>query len=268
MKKLLLAFLSSVAALSATAFSTDTIQVNTTYLDSPENVTVIVPDNDGTQRFPVVYLLNGYSGSHRTWGNIRRDLGQLADQYGFLIIMPDGRDSWYWDSPINPGMQMESFITKDLVSHIDNNYPTIPAREKRAITGLSMGGHGAMWLAGRHPDIFGSVGSTSGGVDIRPFPTRWKMAQRIGKLEDNPEVWDNYTVATMVPAFKDAKLNIIFDCGTSDFFYDVNLKLHHDMLEAGIPHDFISRPGAHKGEYWNNSILYQLLFFDQAFNKE
>lgn len=253
-------------AVSSFAFSTDTIKVSTTYLATPEDVTVITPDHKPGQTFPTVYLLNGWSGNHKAWGSIQPRLGELADFYGMVIVMPDGRDTWYWDSPVDPKFQMESFFIKDLVPYIDANYPTIANRDKRAISGLSMGGHGALWLALNHPDVFGSAASMSGGVDIRPFPKNWNMADRLGSKEEFPERWDEYTVATKVDKIKDANLNLLFDCGSSDFFYEVNVKLHDDLLEAGVPHDFVSRPGGHTFQYWNNSVLYHLLFFNQAFS--
>ena len=182
--------------------------------------------------------------------------------------MPDGRDTWYWDSPVDPAFQMESFFIKDLVPYIDANYPTVKNRDKRAISGLSMGGHGALWLALNHPDVFGSAASMSGGVDIRPFPKNWDMAKRIGSKDKNPARWDEYTVATKIDKLKNANLNLLIDCGSDDFFYEVNLKLHNDLLEAGVPHDYICRPGGHTFEYWNNSVLYHLLFFNEAFSKK
>lgn len=268
MKTTAILLAAGLVSFGARAFTTDTISVNTALLSSPEKVVVIVPDKQPEKTsFPTVYLLNGYGGDHTSWLTVRPDLGELADEYGMVMVMPDGRDSWYWDSPVQPDMQMESFITKELVPYIDANYPTLPVREKRAVTGLSMGGHGALWLAANHPDLFGNAGAMSGGVDIRPFPGRWKMAQRLGSKEEFPERWENSTVANCVPKLKEAKLNITFDCGKDDFFAAVNDNLHTALLEADVPHDYTSRPGKHTRTYWNNSILYHLLFFNEAFNK-
>ena len=66
-------------------------------------------------------------------------------------------------------MKYETYISKELISTIDKQYNTLAKNTSRAITGLSMGGHGAFYLAFRHPDIWGAAGSMSGGVDIRPF---------------------------------------------------------------------------------------------------
>jgi enterochelin esterase-like enzyme len=263
--KQLIALALLLVATVCRAATVDTLSVSSKYIDSPMKVTVIVPDatDDGT-KFPSVYLLNGFSGNYRSWSIIQPRLPQLADLYGMVIVMPDGRDSWYWDSPINEKMQMESFFVNDLVPYVDAKLPTIPRADKRAITGLSMGGHGGLWLGLRHSDIWGCCGSTSGGVDIRPFPEKWELKQLLGDKAENPSVWNNYTVINLVP-YIHAGQHIIFDCGTEDFFKTVNDNLHKALLDYKIPHDYISRPGAHNIDYWRNSILYQLLYFSTCF---
>lgn len=264
---LLLATLMTVC-LSSRAAVSDTLLIESKHLDTPMKVTVVVPEAskaDPALRFPTVYLLNGYSGDYRAWGNLRPDMADLADRYGMVIVMPDGRDSWYWDS--RPGMMMESFFVQDLVPTIDHKLPTIADASKRAISGLSMGGHGALWLGIRHSDIWGSAASMSGGVDIRPFPNNWKMKTLIGEQATNPQAWEDHTVINLVPQLQPGQLNILFDCGVDDFFADVNNNLHQALLDAKIPHDYISRPGAHTGKYWANSVLYHLLFFNEIFTR-
>ena len=127
------------------------------------NATIVVPeqyfDPDlQEEQFPVVYLLHGADGSYRDWPS-KADLDDLASEYGVIIACPDGQDSWYFDSPIDPKMQFETFVTQELVAYVDGHYRTLPERRYRAITGLSMGGHGALWCAWRHPDVFGACGS-------------------------------------------------------------------------------------------------------------
>lgn len=253
------------------AGSTDTLTVTTKFIASPAKACIILPQKalepGNTEKFPTVYLLNGYSGDYKSWTIIQPRLEELADYYGMIFVTPDGRDSWYWDSPIDPEMQMESYITKELVPFIDENFPTIPQADKRAVTGLSMGGHGALWLAFRHSDIFGNAGCMSGGVDIRPFEQKWKMKLRIGERKDNPEVWDAHTVINLVPNLQKGQVNITIDCGVDDFFAEVNNNLHAALLKQGIDHDYTVRPGSHTIPYWRNSILYHLLFFHENFSK-
>ena len=272
MKQLLLTIALSLACAHAGyAYTTETINIPSERLPKAMDVTVLTPDaakEDPAKKFPTVYILNGYDGNNTSWTTLTDpNLGKYADQYGMVFVMPDGMDSWYWDSPERPDMQMESFITKELVPLIDSKYPTINNASQRAITGLSMGGHGALRLGMLHTDLFGSAGSMSGGVDIRPFPNSWKMKQWIGERDENPARWDSMTVMTLVPTLKDKNLNIIFDCGVDDFFAGVNEQLHQAMVEAKIPHDYSSRPGKHSHQYWRNSIAYHLLYFDKAFRQ-
>jgi S-formylglutathione hydrolase FrmB len=105
----------------------------------------------------------------------------------------------------------------------------------------------------------------SGGVDIRPFPEKWGIAKRLGSYEDNPQAWEENTVINLTHLLKPESLNLIIDCGTGDFFYEVNCNLHKKLLDEGIPHDFISRPGVHNWDYWSNSIKYQIVFFNDHF---
>lgn len=164
-----------------------------------------------------------------------------------IVVCPDGQNSWYWDSPIDPKMQFETYVSKELVNYIDKNYKTVATPQGRAVTGFSMGGHGGLWLGINHPEVFGACGSMSGGVDIRPFPNSWNMKDRLGVYKENKEVWDNHTVITQVSKIEPNTLAIIFDCGKDDFFYGVNEALHEELLYNNIPHDYIVRPGWERG---------------------
>lgn len=253
--------------LTVNAYTTDVLTINRPdYLPEAMKVTVITPDGEVPETgFPTVYLLNGYGGDNTSWTTIRPDLGAMADEYGFVMVMPSGMDTWYWDAPANPKVRMESFFTDILVPQIDDAYPTDRRAENRAIMGLSMGGHGGLWLGMRHPDIWKNCGSTSGGVNIMPFAERWKMKNALGTQDENREVWETHTVINLVPNLEPGQNNIIFDCGSEDFFAGVNAELHQALLDAKIPHDYISRPGTHNSAYWANALPYQLLFFSTKF---
>ena len=263
---IVLAILLIIFSQSASAFKDEVLTVYSKTMDKDIPVTIVTPDSyDDLREFPVVYLLHGYSDNYRTWIE-RTDVESLSDLYEIIIVLPDGGyDSWYFDSRIAKDYQYETFITQELVSYIDNNYKTIRDRKGRAITGQSMGGHGALHCAFRHTDIYGSAGSLSGGVDIRPFPESWNIAGRLGSYKDNMELWSESTIINMTHLLKPGTLNIIIDCGTEDFFYEVNCNLHKKLMSEGILHDFYVRPGAHNWTYWRNAIKYQILFFSESF---
>lgn len=271
MKKSLLVTLVSLLALvsqAAPKARIDTITIASQYVDPDMKVIVITPDaDDTTTPRPVVYLLHGYSDDYRCWPHKSQPaLDSLATNWGMIFVCPDGRDTWYFNAKGNQAKQMESFFVNDLVPAIDSLYPTIADREHRAITGLSMGGHGAWWLALNHKDIWGNVGSTSGGVDINRFPGHWKIHESLGDYDE--KTWKAHSIYYLVDdKLQPGELNIIFDCGVDDFFYECNNDLHQKLLDKKIPHDFISRPGAHTHPYWRNAILYQLQYFNERFKE-
>ncbi|MDU1905859.1 MAG: alpha/beta hydrolase family protein [Dysgonomonas sp.] len=272
-KTLLLGFfifwVSSVFS-TISAAKIDTIQVYSESMKKNVPVLVAVPDNyTSSKKYPAVYMLHGYSGSYiDSWFEEDVDARHWADLCEMILVVPDGGfSSWYFDSPIDPTYRYETFVSKELVSYIDEHFSTMASPKGRAITGLSMGGHGAFYLSFRHQDIFGAAGSTSGGLDIRPFPLNWDMAKRLGSYSEYPENWEKNTVINLVHLLIPNSLALIFDCGTEDFFYEANQKLHEKLLYMNIPHEFISRPGKHNGEYWKNSIDSHMMFFHKFFIK-
>ena len=270
MKRVLVFFLSILTFVSVNGAVVDTIQIYSQSMQKNIKTVIITPDNYGSAKeFPVVYLLHGYSGNHLDWINKAKGFEKAADQYNLIIVCPDGGfGSWYWNSPVDPKSQYETFISDELVKAIDVKYKTIKKRSGRGITGLSMGGHGALYLAIKHQDVFGAAGSMSGGVDIRPFPNNWDMAKKLGTYAEQPERWEKNTVINMLNLLSPNSLAIIIDCGTDDFFFKVNENLHQQLLYRNIPHDYISRPGAHTWPYWTNAVKFQMLFMRNYFDNE
>ena len=250
---------------------TKTVTIATSLLpDKKMNVNITVPGDyaEGNEaRYPVIYLLNGHGGNNTSWGSVA-NLDSLASAHEVIFVCPDGMNSWYFDAPERPDMKMESFIIDELLPWVDANYRTIPRRESRAITGLSMGGHGAMWLAMRHKDKFANAGSTSGGVDFTPFPGSWNISKALGERDSFPERWRNSTVISQVPGLKSGELNLIVDCGTEDFFYTVNCQLDSALNANHLPHIYRTSPGAHTGQYWAKSIIPQVEYFSSVLVRE
>ena len=244
------------------------IKVHSAAMNKDIDVRIILPDDyENLADMPTVYLLHGFSGNSTDWEKSGK-VSRWVDQHDVILVLPDGGyDSWYFDAPEDPTYRYETFVSKELVEYIDSHYKSRKSRDFRAITGLSMGGHGAMYLSIRHQDIFGSVGSISGGVDIRPFPGNWGISKRLGTIEQKPENWEKHTVINLVDGLKNGALNILIDCGSDDFFYKVNCNLHEKLRKAGIAHDFYIRPGAHNWDYWRNAIQYHLLYFSNCFKK-
>jgi S-formylglutathione hydrolase FrmB len=167
--------LTFVLLLAATAATAQTPALKTVDFESasvgrPMRYNIVLPrDYDtSTRRYPVLYLLHGLTQNYTAWGlqNGTPFYAGLFDD--LIVVMPDAGNSWYVNWAVSDAGHRNAFedlIVKDVVRHVDWNYRTIARREGRAIAGLSMGGYGALTIGLRHPDLFISIGSTSGALE-------------------------------------------------------------------------------------------------------
>lgn len=265
---ILIALLGTLAQQSKAA-KIDTVSTTSLGMHRQIKAVVITPDDyQKNSHYAVVYLLHGYSGNYADWIKKVPAIQGLADLYNFIIVCPDGGfASWYIDSPEKKESQYDTYISKELVEYIDANYATIKDRSGRAITGLSMGGFGALYLAIRHQDTFGAVGSMSGGVDLRPFADKFGINEVLGDIKTNPQRFTDYSIPGILGQLKPGSLAITIDDGSSDFFLAVNTALHEQLLQNKIDHDFCIRPGGHTWEFWGNAVEYQMTFFSKFFKR-
>jgi len=270
MKRYFVFFLGILFTYSSFAAIVDTVSIYSAAMKKEYKCVVIKPAaaQDENQSFPVVYLLHGHSGWYANWLIRVPELKDYADQYKLMIVCPDGGfNSWYMDSPLDSTVRFETYISKEVPAYIEKHYPVIKDRKARAVTGLSMGGHGGLFLAFRNAEVFGACGSMSGGVDLRPFPKSWQLSRLLGDTLQHADNWNNYSAINVIEKKLSDSLAIIIDCGTEDFFYAVNKALHEKMLQLKIAHDYIERPGKHDWNYWRNAVKYQLLYFREYFQK-
>ncbi|MDR1738677.1 MAG: esterase family protein [Candidatus Symbiothrix sp.] len=270
MKKIISLFAVSLFVISAEASRVDTIAIVSKAMECKIKTIVISPDvanGETAVKCPVIYLLHGYGGNEFQWLVIKPNLPQIADEKGIIFVCPDGKNSWYIDSPIDKKSQYETFISSELIEYIDQNYNTLDDRSYRAITGLSMGGHGALFNAFRHSDVFGAAGSMSGAVDIRQIGNKYGLNLLIGNKSEDKKF---YAVPNQLLRLEleDAHIFIYFDCGIKDFTFAQNEILHKLLTEKNIEHAYTVRPGAHTHAYWRNSIDYHILFFCKFFSRE
>ena len=147
--------------------------------DSPERkVMVYLPPeyyDNPDKRYPVLYLLHGFTRDYRNWEigipdlSLKRVLTNSIDQgliKPMIVVSPDSknqyRGSFYANSTVTGNW--EDFIVQDVVQFMDETFRTIPHADSRGIAGHSMGGHGAMKLAMKHPSVFCAVYAFSGAL--------------------------------------------------------------------------------------------------------
>ena len=255
----------------------DTLSIPSAAMQKNLRAGVVLPNSysKGKTAYPVLYLLHGGGGQFSDWLTKTPDkmlLQNLADQYNLIIVTPEGEKlSGYLDSPIQKDNQFETYITKEVIDKIDNTYRTIRDRKGRVITGLSMGGHGALYLSTRHPDLFCAAGSMSGALDLNT--THWKISpdfakqiapqfERIlGPTGATPDLYAANSVVNLADKMKANGLKLIIDCGVDDFLIEPNRELHRRLVYNQTTHDYTEHPGGHTWEYWENSLPYHVLFF-------
>ena len=245
----------------------DTLKFNEEYLPSTNNTLIFKPtDYNSDGSYPLVYLLHGYGGSYQDWNN-HTNIQKFADQYEFIIVTPEGyHDSWYVDNPHRPKMQFEKFFWNDLVPKVFEEYSI--DRSAIFITGLSMGGHGAMTLFLKNPNFFKSAGSMSGILDLTFFPDRWSIKQGLGSIDEFPDEWKNNSAMYLLKNIAGTDKSIIFDCGTEDFAYEVNELFAKKCEDLNVNYKFISQPGNHSWPYWIESIKDHLQYFNDLIFEE
>lgn len=257
-----------ITSVSSLAASVDTINIYSNAMKKNIKCVVILPESYKIKNniYPVVYLLHGYAGDYADWITKVPQIKNYADEFQEMIVCPDGHfNSWYFDSPVDSTIKYETYISYEVPHYIDSAYKTIAERKGRAICGLSMGGHGAFFIAWKHSDTFGAAGSMSGVLDLSHFKTEYEMVNVLGDTLQNQGSWKNHSVINVVDEKTLQMLQLIFDCGVNDRFIEANRQLHKKLLSLKIAHDYIERPGTHNWQYWANAIRYQLLFFSNFF---
>lgn len=264
---LTLLFLGSEPAWAQSSVRVDSFFVSS--LGRTKSMTLLLPEPYNPQvRYPVLYLLHGYSGDHTNWTKLTK-LATYAGRFPLIIVMPDAENSWYVNSSTVEQDRFEDYIVHDLQRFIEQRYPTDTM--KQGIAGLSMGGYGAIMLAMKHPTRFQFAGSLSGalsypgamadtlrtpGRNLLPSLRR-AFGERDVDFQNRHDVMllAQKTVGDSLPYF-------YFVIGTNDGFRDF-LPAHRvltDMLRShGVRYEYHETPGGHNWQYWDREIQPLLL---------
>lgn len=148
-----------------------TIEFYSPAVDRTMKFDIVLPASydESSDRYPVIYLLHGYMQNYTVWGRNLAGAFYAREINDVILVLPDGGNSWYVNYARSDNGQKnnwEDHIIRDLIPYVDEKYRTEARREGRAISGLSMGGFGALALGLRHPYLFASIGSTSGALSF------------------------------------------------------------------------------------------------------
>ena len=211
-----------------------------------------------------LYLLHGYSGSSKDW-LLGSNIQELAVKYNMAIIMPSCDNSFYLDGK-GTGKAYSQFVGRELVDYIRETFGLSEHKEDTFISGLSMGGFGAIHTGLAFPDTFGKIVGLSSALiihDIKNIQEDYqdKIADyyyytcvfgELSKLENsvnNPE----YLIRRLKEDNKQVP-PVYMACGTEDFLIEGNRAFHKFLLTEGIDVTFIETPGVHNWEFWNRYL--------------
>jgi S-formylglutathione hydrolase FrmB len=274
------------AAFAAAASSVDCADIRSAILGRSVAYCVDLPADysSSARRYPTLYFLHGLFEDEQSWidrggkeilDNLRAQ-GQIGN---FLVVLPNGGKTFYVNA-LGGNDRFEDFFTQELVPFIDRKYRSIPNRAERGISGSSMGGYGALHLAMRHPDLFGSVAAQSAALvpkipDPLPSEGRWEFYARV--LEGpfgsplSSAYWEANSPLTLAEhPEKFAGLKIYFDCGDQDRYgFEQGAEMLDKILtEKHFPHEFFLRSGNHGWTYLDQYMKYALLFEWQSFEQD
>lgn len=234
------------------------------------------------RRYPVVYLLHGYSDNETGWvqfgaADFAADKAINAGEITpLIIVMPDGGLSWYINDYQNKNKWGDMFI-KELIPHIDATLRTRATKEYRAIAGLSMGGYGSLINSLKNLNTFSACAALSAAVwtdkevELRrnDYENPWWPKTATGKDRLTKHWKDNSTIELVnnLPLDSLKKVRWYIDCGDKDFLTVGNAQLHIAMTEKMLPHEYRSRNGVHNWEYWRIGITDALKFITIGFDR-
>jgi len=239
-----------------------------------------------TRRYPVVYLLHGFTDDESAWvqfGEVNRaaDKGiEAGDIPPLIIVMPDAGVTWYINDHQGK-VRYEDMFVQELIPHVDKTYRTRPKREFRGVAGLSMGGWGALVYALRHPDLFAACAAFSAAVWTDEDFAAWddkSYGEMLGpvfgphpagaaRLTAHYQSYNPLDLARTMDIETLKKVRYYLDCGDDDFLFKGNSALHVVLAGRKIPHEFRVRDGGHTWAYWRTGIGDGLAFIGRSFHR-
>jgi S-formylglutathione hydrolase FrmB len=235
------------------------------------------------QRYPVLYFLHGLGDNEQTLFNsggwtLLDDLRQRHAIGDFLIVAPEGRRGFYINSA-DGSVRYSDFFLQEFIPLIESKYRVSSGRKNRAISGISMGGYGALRFAFSHPEMFSAVSAQSAAL-ITESPEELDSAARsgapLGKVlaavfgnPINVSHWKNNSPSVLAQRNAAAlrKMAIYFNCGQEDNYgFEKGAAALHDQLQKeGVKHEYRAYPGDHSLAYFLSHFEEVLIFHSQAF---
>jgi len=177
-------------------------------------VTVVTPERAATSSLtPVLFFLHGRGRHHRSLLEAPAVPATRAAMLNapFFIVLPQGEDGWYLDSPAQPAARYQAWL-EEVVAWAMRTLPVATAATQRGIAGWSMGGYGAVRFAQTHPGAFGFVGGVIGLLDFpraETLPEGQNYRLPVARLTADPAVWAKLNPLHAVEALRGASVTLV-----------------------------------------------------------
>ena len=251
--------------------------------DVPYALYLPVSYQDSDETYPVLFFLHGANENEKRWStrgltDLMLDKMVQDDRIGeFVVAIPFGANSFYTNS-VN-GASWEDMVMQEFIPMIESEHRVVGTRAGRAISGISMGGYGALKLGFQYPEMFNSVSAHSAmllddfgdaGIDPPRAQLYAALFDSIFGISESMEHWNLNNPLRMARESADLdSLAIYFDCGTEDEygFFTGAQQLHDDLEARNIDHEFHLYPGTHGWDYARQHTAASLLFHWDAFSQ-
>ncbi|MDD8018621.1 MAG: alpha/beta hydrolase family protein [Bacteroidota bacterium] len=243
----------------------------------------VLPDGyeKNEDHYTTIYLLHGLNGNYKDWVTLT-NLVHYASKHHFILITPDGDNSWYTNSMTKLNANYEGYVINDLIPFADSKYRTIRSKYGRAIAGLSMGGYGAAKFSLKYPSLFFFAGCLSPAIQF-PYGledsaiVKRRTKESLEKLHDifgslRNENWQNEDVFKLVEKAESKTIPYFYlSVGSQDGIPEIiNLthKFAASLRKQGIPFEMHESAGSHDWKFWNKEIETVLNRIDEHIEKK
>jgi enterochelin esterase-like enzyme len=242
------------------------LTVQSSYLKGRGDITVFVPPGfEGRTDLPICILLHGVYSSHWAWTrhmNVHNDTLKMIENgeiQPLVLVMPsDGLKGGGSGYAPQADFDFEKWIAEDVIKAVKSTIPQVSQSAYHFITGLSMGGYGALKIGSKYPNQFKAFSGHSSITDLKDL----QLFINDGPEVSSPEEEKSLAIIDIMLKHKADLRPFRFDCGREDELIQSNRELHQLLVESEIPHGYDEYPGAHSADYWREHIRKSLLFFN------
>jgi putative tributyrin esterase len=205
-------------------------------------------------RYPVLYLVHGYTGHYRSF-EAHSNLTRYLDRYQLIAVSIEAENSWLINSATNPKEKWEDYFLRDVISDAQDRF-RINGGDARAIAGISSGGYAAINLALKYPGLFFFAGSLSGPLDATRNPQFDKFpgfADVFGPAGSKTHT-ENDPFALAEKAEPQHTSFIFMTCGTEDDDIESMHKFGDLLRKRHLAYEGLEFPGEHEWTFWEAAI--------------